>query len=1202
MKRFYKFLSLFLFALIGMTNASAQDYKAGKLLTTPEEVVGKDVVLNIPLTSSDFGSAGYMNGPGKVSQVVTESCIYNFEPVEGEAEGHPLYLLKQKSTGLYLADDNITGETDHVDYTADKSKAFKMTVLVAELMNDENTDPKTRNSSFSGKHLGLTQTAFVLTRDQKFSEPQEGGNQYCYLGYFGVCFYSPYVDTNAWEIYELAKVQGEELLSNYLTRYQVDATNFPNDKTIPGYFQKAAYDKALAAYNAANEASTGTVSNEEAERLCKELKAAYEELLAARIPLSEGYYYINMPKSDRTMTTNTKVTNGKSEDLLWMKTGFQMPNPIDATAAAYIWKVTPVGKDSFTVQNFYNNQYISNKRSTNYKVPGDDAVAFLVQNESAILGIANKSNNNKSAFIFYANTQAWNTQFHAKHDNHGVMSWDDVDNANNQFVFNPVPQADIDKIKAEVAQQKLNEDLNAVYSQALSVYWSGIKVTGAPADEVFTDNGGLAVAYFSESKDANEGTLEALGDGNFDTYFHSNWHNGTFVPSLNKYHYVAVELSEALSKGLSVKMAKRLTNNDYPMQFAIYGTNEMAETDADTKWELLGFSNVTWDITNPNVTNEEQAAKAIGTAGITFEGSYKYFKFAATQTEYNIKDKRSNTRGYFALSELQVYPGTEDAENSTIKFVSAETRKNMETQLAGAKAELDAKKATQAQIDNLQAAYDKFVEELPVPSLLTDAIAAAKKAKNDAKNAGYIDEDGSKGVGYYSMDTVEAFDAAIEAAEAFDTNGKTAAEINAEVKKVKDATVAFQNGFTLPEVGKYYTLRGFSNKVNNYTSDESWQLTSYMAQVRSTGNSLEGGLMMTRPDGANTVESLKNDKNVVEINEELDAMLSDTIDATTHLSYLWYVEKAEAGKLTLRNVGTGMYFAPKAGAIGQSVEAAEISLSLVKPGGFALSLGKNENGAEQYLNALSSDGLTAWGDKGDANSHWFFKGLDADVATSSAYWPVAAEKYQILTLPFGVAAPSMGEEYGVAYKVVGVTEENKLVLAQYADENIEAGMPFIYKGGLATNLDASMFAEFEYADGEISAIDNVKFAFEAKEANGLVGQLCGSKKVGAGYAYLQNGNAVATSAEGTNIGANSGYIFVPDTADKVTEDAGTATIDLGKLVINSIEQNDVVVLPTTVNVYSLNGTLLRKNVKATNATQGLPAGIYVVGNQKVLVK
>lgn len=88
---------------------------------------------------------------------------------------------------------------------------------------------------------------------------------------------------------------------------------------------------------------------------------------------------------------------------------------------------------------------------------------------------------------------------------------------------------------------------------------------------------------------------------------------------MSKYHYVAVELSEALSKGLSVKMAKRMNMQEYPMQLAIFGANEMAETDADTKWELLGFSNVTWDITNPTVSNEAQAAKAIGTAGITFE-------------------------------------------------------------------------------------------------------------------------------------------------------------------------------------------------------------------------------------------------------------------------------------------------------------------------------------------------------------------------------------------------------------------------------------------------------------------------------------------------------------------------------------------------------------------------------------------------------
>jgi hypothetical protein len=39
-----------------------------------------------------------------------------------------------------------------------------------------------------------------------------------------------------------------------------------------------------------------------------------------------------------------------------------------------------------------------------------------------------------------------------------------------------------------------------------------------------------------------------------------------------------------------------------------------------------------------------------------------------------------------------------------------------------------------------------------------------------------------------------------------------------------------------------------------------------------------------------------------------------------------------------------------------------------------------------------------------------------------------------------------------------------------------------------------------------------------------------------------------------------------------------------------------------VNVYNMNGQLLRKDVERSQATQGLPAGIYIVGNKKVIVK
>ena len=39
-----------------------------------------------------------------------------------------------------------------------------------------------------------------------------------------------------------------------------------------------------------------------------------------------------------------------------------------------------------------------------------------------------------------------------------------------------------------------------------------------------------------------------------------------------------------------------------------------------------------------------------------------------------------------------------------------------------------------------------------------------------------------------------------------------------------------------------------------------------------------------------------------------------------------------------------------------------------------------------------------------------------------------------------------------------------------------------------------------------------------------------------------------------------------------------------------------------VDVYNLNGQLLRKQVERNEATQGLPAGIYIVGGKKVIVK
>lgn len=40
----------------------------------------------------------------------------------------------------------------------------------------------------------------------------------------------------------------------------------------------------------------------------------------------------------------------------------------------------------------------------------------------------------------------------------------------------------------------------------------------------------------------------------------------------------------------------------------------------------------------------------------------------------------------------------------------------------------------------------------------------------------------------------------------------------------------------------------------------------------------------------------------------------------------------------------------------------------------------------------------------------------------------------------------------------------------------------------------------------------------------------------------------------------------------------------------------------TVSVYSIGGVLLRRNVAAEEAYDGLPAGLYIIGGRKVMVK
>ena len=101
-------------------------------------------------------------------------------------------------------------------------------------------------------------------------------------------------------------------------------------------------------------------------------------------------------------------------------------------------------------------------------------------------------------------------------------------------------------------------------------------------------------------------------------------------------------------------------------------------------------------------------------------------------------------------------------------------------------------------------------------------------------------------------------------------------------------------------------------------------------------------------------------------------------------------------------------------------------------------------------------------------------------------------------------------------------------------------------------------------------------------------------------------NKAFTSAAASNTGIIFSNNGTPQTIDMPFTNGGYYDITGLQGVVNAIttsiggvEAGDGTVI---TNVYTLDGRLLRRQVKSTNATEGLPKGVYIVGNKKIVVK
>ena len=1208
MKRFYNyFLSLLLLMVAGVTSAMAQAYQEGDLLETEEAVTSQDVLL---MSTGGYHANEYLCGQGYATSV-SKDCVYRFEKVDGTADGYNLYVLKRVATGEYFADYTVGDEEDTSDspfdghmtkLTTDKAQAMKFTVVPGVENSD---DPR---AASAGGNQDYSRVGFVLATDHR---ADNAGANVQYLGHYSEPFYSLYNDTNYWLIFSVFQPTGKDKLLAYTTAYygtdNADpALNYPAGTTA-GYFKAGLVDAAHAAWQEAYDIlqveGSYTLTDEETNVLCDKIENTMTALTAAdaRFPLTAGRYFINDNRDTKLYLNATTVSNKDA----WSCSAYTVPEELDYSAASYLWDVEIAGQDSIYLKHLLTGLYVqSSMADNNHYALGKEPVALKLSaptaGNRAAFWITPKGNERACT-----NPAGW------------MLSWTDVNDAGNHFSFTAV---DVDDAKiaqwaAEAKQIKLNETLATTYANATAQYNGGNvfnRPEGATYTGLFTEDGKMVSAtgdeansnWWCNKKQGNEGTYEALTDNDPTSYFHSNWGGGEFEPSIEKNHYLVAKLDAPASGDIMIKVAKRATGNDYPTQFAVYGANDFDKAAGTASWVFQGYADISYTdsvaYTMKDAAGNDSIASSIkdgvGVAYAHLDASYAYLRFSATKTQYNA-GKPANNRGYFCLAQMNVWPTTGVVKTVTPEYQEAlsaapEVYATLGEEIKKAAAELAAGKATQAQIDALNAAIEEFKNNLPVPSRVTDAYNAAKAFLDAANTNNMIGTE----LAQYSQETADALQTTLAKYETFDKIDLVS--INAAVNDINAAFNAFKGSVRLPEAGKFYTIKSASTKVVAEADKDSqgYQGAIYNAIVYSTGNNKSNSLS----DANSAVRfTFANHSSEVTADGEtsLDAMmssLSDSISLKDDASYVWKAETAQDGKMVLRNLATGMYLTGANGKLYQSTEPTPILGEGVKPNVFRFNLGEDAKGVTQYMNTKGATGtVVPWKDPADENSYWQFNELADDDYTTECFAVKGVKEGQFYACTFPVAVTPDGN--AVPYTVLGVNEaKDKLILAEVEDE-VPAGTPVILLADVLTNNGEGTVGNLTVGCEDLASAE---FVFEPKVGDGLCGVLCEPVEIAETCGHIANGKIVTGAY---TVPCNGAYLANA----AITAEKGKASIDLAKGVgdtLTGIDDAKVVVLPSVVNVYGINGQLIKKSVKAANATKNLPAGVYVIGGQKVLVK
>ena len=935
--------------------------------------------------------------------------------------------------------------------------------------------------------------------------------------------------------------------------------------------------------NVINEARTmydeASASDKEVNAMVAKLAEAvknFNEQDHSMRQIEDGYYYI-------VSTQDGFQEKGKIAMYL-PTTNYLSWRVLRKNNGQYLFNIKNLGDDTYSIQGVESGRYASSNSANGIATTSEQTVPQKFAYSNGVWHISNTVDNADYTLKTY------------KSETSGVININDYNNIKTWTLVRETNQAVIDSILNASEQVRINQAYTNALQKAEPAYKAVFRYNSDHNDGLIKETNEaepLKGQVWGTQVNDSYTSYAHLIDGDLNTCFQSSWDSGTWGSKVEEgqgQQWLQVDLRSNPVDNFEFYFGLR--NNDWGWKecwsnIDIYATNNTdvasLESFDEADWTHVGNYTDLTSYIKPEGADMNSTGRYIYYPVRGLDQQYRYIRFLVRSTIV------PQSCMMYTIGEFQVYKSELDEANSPYNYVEGMKAlvDELKPLIDGAKEKIANNTATQEDVD-------KMIELTQKIDALTPKTEPLDNKINEVKE--YVAKFSDEGLwGDVESNELDAINNAVEEAESYDHEQPQQADLEKNLNALETAFALYKSQQKKPEVNAWYYITNRDNSRGG-SADEGgtgdiWSRWCY------------GNVIMAPHANATRSAYWDDVKNAVTWSgyDHASGILSDTVPVDPYS--MWRLVKIEGNENAdvygLQNRATGTYLGTSGnrnGFVGMENAPAPYKLVLLKSGQFNIICQDEANSWGIPIHADGRKVLVTWDGTTDSPSAWDFVAVD-ESEIENAEITIRNNSATVITLPYAYNngdVVNLNTDNEIAtYGIKGVSEDGKQVFL-YNKTSFEAGEPMVVVAGDVT----------KYNDGNESTRMFLPFAneftTEVKEANGIVGTL--DYTVLPANAGIVKADSIISigDSEDSAIFGQRGYI----NASKIVNNEELSTdfvLYVDGDIVNGIN-NAVVSTSDRVNVYTTDGVLVKKNVKAANAKDGLKKGVYIIGKDKVLVK